>query len=61
MNLFKRLYWWWMRLLNPDQAWFWTPRWQAMEAEAEADIRAGRYQTFNNADDFIAWLEEEIA
>lgn len=25
-----------------DQAWFWTPEWQAGEAEADADIQAGR-------------------
>jgi bifunctional DNA-binding transcriptional regulator/antitoxin component of YhaV-PrlF toxin-antitoxin module len=25
-----------------DQAWFWTDRWQSMEREADADIKAGR-------------------
>jgi hypothetical protein len=25
-----------------DEAWFWTPEWQAMEREADEDIRAGR-------------------
>ena len=26
---------------NPDQAWFWSERWQRMEQEAQADIDAG--------------------
>jgi hypothetical protein len=30
-----------------DQAWFWTPAWQAGEREAEADLVAGRYQAFD--------------
>lgn len=28
--------------IRPDQAWFWTERWQEMEREADADIEAGR-------------------
>jgi AbrB family looped-hinge helix DNA binding protein len=30
------------RLIDADQAWFWTPEWQACEREVEEDIRAGR-------------------
>lgn len=40
-----------------DQSWFWTPEWQAMEAEADADIAAGRTVTFYNSDDVLAWLD----
>lgn len=29
-------------LVDRDQAWFWTPGWQAKEREADADIRSGR-------------------
>jgi bifunctional DNA-binding transcriptional regulator/antitoxin component of YhaV-PrlF toxin-antitoxin module len=36
-----------------DQAWFWTERWQAMEAEADADIAAGRVTTFESAEAFL--------
>jgi hypothetical protein len=42
---------------DPDQAWFWTPEWQAMEREADEDIAAGRYKTFDNMDDLIADLD----
>jgi AbrB family looped-hinge helix DNA binding protein len=30
------------KLVDADQAWFWTPEWQKAEAEAEEDIRTGR-------------------
>jgi bifunctional DNA-binding transcriptional regulator/antitoxin component of YhaV-PrlF toxin-antitoxin module len=44
-----------------DQAWFWTERWQTMEQEAEDDITAGRTETFDTADEFLADLEREAA
>lgn len=42
-----------------DQAWFWAERWQAMEQEAEEDIAAGRVETFDSSDEFMAVLERE--
>ena len=30
------------KLIDADQAWFWSPEWQKEEREAEEDIRAGR-------------------
>ncbi len=47
------------KLIDKDQAWFWTKRWQEGEREAEEDIRAGRGDTFSNAKDAIAFLHEE--
>jgi bifunctional DNA-binding transcriptional regulator/antitoxin component of YhaV-PrlF toxin-antitoxin module len=44
-----------------EQAWFWTERWQAMEQEAEDDIAAGRIETFETADEFLADLEREAS
>ncbi len=44
-----------------DQAWFWTERWQKMEREADDDIAAGRTETFDTAEDFIADLDRQIA
>lgn len=40
-----------------DQAWFWTPEWQAKEREADADLAAGRVKTFKSAAEAIAWLK----
>ena len=36
-----------------DQAWFWTEEWQAGEREAEADLAAGRYETFDTMEEMI--------
>jgi len=30
------------RLIDADQAWFWTPEWQQGEREVDEDIKAGR-------------------
>lgn len=40
-----------------DQAWFWTERWQRMEAEADADIAAGQVAQFDSVDDLLADLD----
>jgi len=41
-----------------QQAWFWTPEWQAKEKEAEAARAAGDYADFDNVDDLIAGLHK---
>ena len=46
------------RLVDKSQAYFWTPAWQAAEAEAEADIEAGRVQRFSSADALIEDLDD---
>jgi len=43
--------------IDPEQAWFWTERWQKMEREADEDFAAGRFKTFDNVEDLIADLE----
>lgn len=40
-------------VIDPDQSWFWTPEWQTKEREADADLAAGRYEDFDNIDDFV--------
>jgi AbrB family looped-hinge helix DNA binding protein len=42
-----------------DQAWFWTPEWQAMVAEAEADRLAGHSTHYSSGDEFLASLGDE--
>ena len=46
---------------DPDQWWFWTEAWQAKEAEADANIAAGRLIRHNSTDEFLAALDEAIA
>ena len=47
-----------LEVIPPDQAWFWTERWQKMEREVEEDIAMGRTKTFDSVDDFITYLDE---
>ena len=47
------------KLIDADQAWFWSPEWQAGEREASADIAAGRTERHNSTDGFLSSLVEE--
>ena len=42
-----------------DQAWFWTRDWQEREAEADADIAAGRVVERGTDADFLASIEAD--
>jgi antitoxin PrlF len=42
------------KIIDATQAWFWTAAWQAREAEAEADIAAGRFERFESDDELLA-------
>jgi len=46
------------KLVDKEQAWFWTKRWQEGEREAEEDIGAGRIHGFDNAKEAIAFLHK---
>jgi hypothetical protein len=48
------------RRIDPDQAWFWTPEWQAKEREAAADIAAGRGVFFGSHEEFIGHLKSVL-
>jgi len=45
------------KLIDADQAWFWTESWQQGEREASADIAAGRTRRSANASEFLESLE----
>ena len=42
-----------------DQAWFWTPTWQARVAEAEADRLEGNSTVYRSEREFLASLEQD--
>lgn len=42
-----------------DQSWYWTPKWQAAEKEADEDIAADRVHRYNNVDELIKSLHEQ--
>ena len=44
--------------IDPEQAWFWTPEWQAKEHEADDDLAARGTTTYLNDEDFLAALDE---
>jgi hypothetical protein len=44
--------------IDPDQACFWTPEWQAKEQEADADKAAGRMERFESDEALLAALDE---
>lgn len=39
--------------VDASQAWFWTPQWQAMEAEASREHNDGSGTMYDNSDDFV--------
>jgi AbrB family looped-hinge helix DNA binding protein len=48
------------KVVDKEQAWFWTKRWQAGEKEAEEDIKAGRVDEYPDADTAIDDLHKEV-
>ncbi|NJC72879.1 AbrB/MazE/SpoVT family DNA-binding domain-containing protein [Planosporangium thailandense] len=46
-------------LVARDQAWFWTPEWQAKESESDADLAAGRSVRHTSDEAFLASLDED--
>jgi AbrB family looped-hinge helix DNA binding protein len=45
------------KLINKDQAYFWTERWQQGEREVDEHKAAGRVYHFDTADEAIAFLD----
>ena len=48
------------KLVDKEQAWFWTNRWQQGEKEAEEDIRAGRVHNFPVTNEAVAFLHKRV-
>ena len=47
------------KLMDKNQAYFWTKRWQEGEREADEDIKAGRVKTFASVEELIKDLDKE--
>ena len=45
------------KLVDKSQTYFWTEEWQKGEAEAEADIKAGRVKTFDSVEELLDDLD----
>lgn len=48
-------------LVDPAQAWFWSPEWQAGERRVDADKAAGRFHEHEDADAMFAALDAPIS
>lgn len=48
------------KLVDKEQAWFWTRRWQEGEREANDDIRSGRVHSFDSARKAITFLHKRV-
>lgn len=47
------------KLIDADQAWFWTKEWQEAEKQAEEDIKKGRVsKVFSTAEEGISYLRK---
>lgn len=44
------------KVIDATQAWYWTPEWQAGEREADADLTAGRVETFGSGEELLQAL-----
>ena len=45
-----------LAMIPRDQLWHWSPEWQAVEREADEDIKAGRVKSFESAEELIRSL-----
>ena len=46
------------KIIDATQAWYWTPDWQAGEREVEADLAAGRIETFGSGEELVRTLKK---
>ena len=49
-----------VREIDPGQAWFWTPEWQAQERETDEDVAAGRLERFETDEALLAALDARL-
>lgn len=43
--------------IDPEQAWFWSERWQQMERAAQSDIDSGRVTEYNSIEEALDALK----
>ena len=47
------------KLVDADQAYFWTEEWQRDESKAEEDIKTGRVKRFKSTADAVKYLADK--
>jgi AbrB family looped-hinge helix DNA binding protein len=48
-----------LQVIPPEQAWFWSRRWQQMERAVDAEIAAGQMHIFDDIEALIGHLDAE--
>ena len=48
-----------LQVIPPEQAWFWTQRWQNAEHQVQEELSSGEYKDFKTIDEFIDDLGSE--
>ncbi len=46
------------KVIDATQAWFWRPAWQAGEREASEELAAGKGESYESSDEFLASLDD---
>jgi AbrB family looped-hinge helix DNA binding protein len=46
------------QVIPPEQAWFWSDRWQQMEHEAQADLASGQVKEFASLSSALENLDQ---
>ena len=49
-----------VHIIPPDQAWFWSERWQRLEREIQQDIEKNRIHQFDSAEETIRFLNKAV-
>lgn len=47
-----------VQLIPPDQAWFWSERWQRLEREVQQDIEKNRIHQFDSTEETLSFLNK---
>lgn len=49
-----------VQIIPPDQAWFWSERWQRLEREVQRDIENELITEFDSVEDALVFLDKSI-
>jgi AbrB family looped-hinge helix DNA binding protein len=47
-----------VQFIPPDQAWFWSERWQRLEREVQEDLEKNKIQQFDSIEDTLSFLKK---
>ena len=47
-----------VQLIPPDQAWFWSERWQRLERAVQQDIEKNQIHQFDSAEETVSFLNK---